>query len=102
MTPETIEKRITVMQYINTIILTAIGIFAFMIFTTVRDIGKEQEIIVRKQFVMETEDLRLKTTQDRNVSDIAELAARVTVLETNYLDKIKDWIDANYVRKVQR
>jgi hypothetical protein len=96
------ENKISILQYINTIILTTIGIFAFMIFTTVKNVREDQLSIQVKMETLKTEDLRLKTVQDRNVDDIQRLDARVVVLETNYIDRLKEWIDANYIRKAQK
>jgi hypothetical protein len=93
-TPD-VEKRNSFLQYINTGILTLIAIFATMIFITVgniRDVQVDQK----------AEMLRLKTIQDINVSAIKSVESRVSTLELNYLDYIKNWVDQNYVRKPQK
>jgi hypothetical protein len=66
-----------------------------MIFITVvniRDVQVDQK----------AEMLRLKTIQDINVSAIKSVESRVSTLELNYLDYIKNWVDQNYVRKPQK
>jgi hypothetical protein len=84
-----------VFQYLNTVLLTIICGFSMIIFLTVNNVKKEQQI-------QATELVRLKTIQDLNVSNVAALNLRVTTLETNSFDVIKTWVDANYVRKPQK
>jgi hypothetical protein len=89
------EKRISFMQYLNTVILTCIGIVTMIIFLTLNGIRNEQV-----EFGKEL--LRLKTVQDINVKNIENVDKRVTTLELNYLDYIKNWVDQNYQRKPQK
>jgi hypothetical protein len=86
------EKKITVFQYINTVILTVIGIFAMMIYISNKDIKRNQN---------ETglELIRMKTIQDINTNNIGMIDKRLNTLETNYLDYIKTWVDDNFIRK---
>jgi hypothetical protein len=96
------NKRLTFLQYLNTTLLTLVGIFAFMIYTTVRNVRESQIELKLEMSELKTEDLRLKTIQDINVVNVENLNNRVNVLEVNYLDRLKEWIDANYTRKPQK
>jgi hypothetical protein len=72
-----------------------IGIFTTIIFFMLNGIKTEQS-----EFAKEL--LRIKTVQDINTSAISSVSARVSTLELNYLDYIKNWVDDNYVRKPQQ
>lgn len=102
MTTEQSGKINSIFQYINTVILTVVGIFAVMIFTTINKVRAEQEALKLIQADYGKELLRLKTVQDRNVTDISKLDARVVILEINYIDRLKEWVDQNYQRKLQK
>jgi hypothetical protein len=102
MTTEQNSNRVKFLQYLNTIILTVIGIFAIMIFTTVRSVRQDQTLLKATQEEYGKELLRLKTVQDINVAAIKDVASRISTLELNYLDYIKNWVDANYLRKPQK
>lgn len=95
MSTEQVEKRLSFMQYLNTVILTIIGTVTTVIFVMLTQIKNEQ-VEYGKEL------LRLKTVQDINVNTIDAVAKRVTTLELNYLDYIKSWVDANYIRKPQK
>jgi hypothetical protein len=88
-----IEKRINLLQYINTVILTVIGIFATLIFVTTTNVRQAQNETAQ-------ELVRMKTVQDINVANVSQIDKRVTSLELNYLDYIKTWVDDNFVRKL--
>ena len=88
------DKRLRLLQYINTFILTAIlGISAMAAvqLTQVKD----------KQTIYATELIRLKTIQDINTANIGILDSRVKVLEINSMSDIKNWVDENFVRRPQ-
>lgn len=89
------DKRLSFVQNLNTIILTVIAILAMIIFLTVSGVKKSQEEASK-------ELIRMKTVQDINVAAIKEVGSRVTTLELNYMEYIKSWVDANYVRKPQK
>jgi len=92
---ESNEKRISFIQYMNTIILTVIGVFALMIYLTIAKVKDNQSI-------SSTELVRIKTIQDINTAEIKNINVRVTTLENNNLDYIKTWTDLNYMRKPQK
>lgn len=94
--------KLKTIQYINTVILTIVGIFATLIFVTITNIRDEQQTITINQTEFEKELLRLKTVQDINVAGVKDLNSRLSTLELNYLDYIKTWVDQNYVRKLQK
>jgi hypothetical protein len=94
--------RLRFLQYLNTVILTGIGTITVVIFTILNTVRIDQSEYSK-------ELLRLKTVQDINVASVkavdvkADLIdARVDKLELNYLDYIKSWVDANYIRKPQK
>ena len=89
---EKADKKINFFQYVNTIILTIIGIVAIMIFISNTNIR-------RSQTETGIELIRMKTIQDINTSNINLIDKRLTVMEINSVDYIKNWIEDNFVRK---
>ncbi len=89
------SKKISFLQYLNTVILTVIGALALMIFITVNNVRNQQSLF-------STELVRIKTIQDINTAAIKSLDTRVTTLELNYLEYMKTWVDQNYIRKDQK
>jgi hypothetical protein len=89
------DSRLTFLQYLNTIMLTIIGIFTTVIFFMLTNVKEKQEETAK-------ELLRIKTIQDINTGNIQGIDGRVKTLELNYLDYIKTWVDQNYLRKPQR
>ncbi len=96
------NKSTNIWQYINTALLTLIGVFALLIFNSVSNIRKDQTQFATELSKFSTELVRIKTIQDINTSAIKDIDTRVTTLERNYLDYIKSWTDLNYVRKPQK
>jgi hypothetical protein len=90
-----VDKRVSMLQYINTGILTLILAIASMIAVTITDV-KEQQANTQAEL------LRLKTIQDINVNNVGNLDNRVKTLEVNYTSELKMWVENNYVRKPQR
>lgn len=89
------EKNVSFLQYINTGLLTLI--------LTVVSIGASTMVKFNKEVSdVKTEQVRLKTIQDNTVMVSSELVVRVNALEVGYVDQIKTWVDANYVRKSQK
>jgi hypothetical protein len=88
------EKKINFLQYLNTAILTVIGIFAIMIFITVNDVKSAQSTGLAT-------DTQLKTTQDIMTKDIADLKTRVLALERDNMQAIQQWVENNFVRRDQ-
>jgi len=91
---EKIESRVSLMQYINTVLITLVLAVSGFIFTKV-------ELIERKQNEAGAELIRLKTVQDINTVNISNLHNRVFSLEVDNTEKLKKWIDENYTRKPQ-
>ena len=94
MIQEEVDKRVHFLQYVNTTILTLIFGVAIMIFTTVTNVKNTQQGAGQ-------ELVRLKAVQDINITNVDKLSSRVNMLETNYVESLKNWIDANYIRKPQ-
>lgn len=89
------DKRVRLLQYINTFILTAIlgmSTMAAVQLTSVKEI----------QSSLQAEVLRIKTVQDINTVNIGILDNRVKVLEISSMSDIKNWVEQNYVRKPQK
>lgn len=89
------NKRIKIIEYINTVILTIIGISSTIIFVMLSNVRQSQEETAK-------ELIRLKTVQEMNVSAVKGLTDRVQNLELSYLEYIKNWVDENYIRKPQK
>jgi hypothetical protein len=90
-----VDKRVTMLQYINTGILSLILGIATMISVQLSHIKEDQS-------VMQAELLRLKTVQDINVANVSTLSGKVQALEIGYAQDLKNWVDLNYVRKPQK
>jgi hypothetical protein len=94
MTAEKLDKRVSLLQYINTGLLTLILGIATMAASSMTTYNKE----VTTMRVKQTE---IETTQKVNVANVANLNTRVTVLELNSINDLKNWVDLNYVRRAQ-
>jgi hypothetical protein len=92
---ENSEKKVQVLQYVNTAILTFIGTVAMIIFIVVTNVRREQ-------IQFQNQMIRFQVMQDHNTVQIDEVDARVKILEITKLEEIKVWIDANYIRKAQK
>jgi hypothetical protein len=89
------EKKVEFLQYLNTTILTIIGILAIFIYTSVSDVKKQQ-------VDFGAELLRIKTIQDINTTNISLINSRVSTLEKDNLIQFQAWVDQNYIRKPQQ
>jgi len=89
------NKRVTFLQYLNTVILTAIGIFAAIAVITLDKIRDNQSDFA-------TRLVKVETIQPLNTTSITDVSKRIGVLESNYLELVKSWVDANYIRKPQK
>jgi len=94
-TTETNKSKINFLQYLNTIILTIIGVFSIIIFLAVNNIRNNQQ-------TQALDLMKLKTEQITLISKVNDIETRVRVLEINNTESIKNWIDANYIRKLQK
>lgn len=84
-----------ILQYLITLMVSIIGIFTTIIFFMLNTIKEDQT-------KFSTEMTRIKTVQDYNSGAVQSLDGRVKLLELNYVDLIKEWVDANYIRKPQK
>jgi len=89
------DGKVKIIQYINTIILSVIGIFSIMLFATISEIKDNQA-------AMSIEIIKIKTVQDINTVNINTLDTRIEALEYYNLETLKTWIDNNYIRKPQK
>ncbi len=92
---QTGSTKVKFVQYLNTVILTVIGIVSTII---VLQMNK----VVDSQAQFSKEMVHLNTVQEINTRTIEGLDTRVKTLELNYLDYIKTWVDQNYIRKPQK
>jgi allophanate hydrolase subunit 1 len=91
---EASDKRVALLQYINTGILTLILAIASMTASLLINVNKAQS-------AQDASIVKLQTVQENNVNKVKEIDARVTRLEINYIEDLKTWIEANYIRKPQ-
>jgi hypothetical protein len=89
-----INNRIDFLKYLNTIILTIIGIISGLVFFKVNCIQNQQQEQAK-------EIIRIKTIQDANTLSIASLLSRMNALEQYNQSVMKQWVDDNYVRLPQ-
>jgi hypothetical protein len=101
MAPEQADKRVNILQYINTGILTLTLSLAGFMYANITSVKTLQLTMQRENVEFSKEILRIKTIQDINTASISTLDKRINTLELNYLDYIKTWVDQNYVRKPQ-
>jgi len=89
------DKRMNFIQYLNTVLLTIVGLASVIIVSSISKIRNNQEGFAKQL-------IELKTIQSINVENIKANDARLKTLELNYIDLMKTWVDANYVRKPQK
>lgn len=89
------KKQTDWLKYINTFILSVIAIFTIISFNILSTVQKENT-------ATKIELVRLKTVQDANVINVSILTAKVGALENENANSLKEWVDANYVRKAQK
>ena len=89
------DKRMNFIQYLNTVLLTIVGLASVIIVSSISKIRNNQEGFAKQL-------IELKTIQSINVENIKTNDARLKTLELNYIDLMKTWVDANYVRKPQK
>jgi hypothetical protein len=95
MTQQQIDKRVMWLQYLNTGLLTIIlGIssMAAVILTNVKNTQSDSKV----------ELARLKANQDYNSNILSNHEIRINELELFNATQLKEWVDANYIRKPQR
>ena len=89
------SKRLSFIQYLNTVILTIIGLVSGIIAFSLREVKKSQDDFAKQL-------IEIKTIQNVHDKQININDSRVKTLELNYVDLIKTWVDNNYVRKPQK
>jgi len=89
-----VEKRVAWLQYLNTAILTLILGVSVMVATIVHELQQNQS-------AAEVRIVRIETVQGINTNNISVLDSRVKILEDKYSNDLKDWVDANFIRKQQ-
>jgi len=83
------------LKYVNTILLAVIMSLSVLAFAKITTIHNAQEATGNKI-------VEVVTKQNEVMRKVDDLDARVKVLEINYMNEIKTWVDANYVRKPQK
>ena len=83
------------LKYINTVLLAIIMSLSVLAFAKITTIHNSQEATGDKV-------IEVVTKQNELMRKVIDLDARVKVLEINYLNEIKTWVDDNYVRKPQK
>ena len=83
------------LKYINTVLLAIIMSLSVLAFAKITTIHNTQEETGNKV-------IEVVTKQNELMRKVDDLDARVKVLEINYMNEIKTWVDANYVRKPQK
>jgi hypothetical protein len=89
------DQKIKTIQYINTIILTGIGIFAIMIFAMLSDVKTGQTDT-------RTTEAVLSTNQKVVMQDVSDLKTRVLALERDRTAQIQAWVEENFIRRDQK
>lgn len=89
------DNRLGFIQYLNTVILTIIGLISGIIAFSLREVKASQEDFAKQL-------IEVKTIQNIHDKIITTNDSRVKVLELNYVDLMKTWVDANYIRKPQK
>jgi len=83
------------LKYINTVLLAIIMSLSVLAFAKIGAIHNSQEADSKVL-------IEVTTNQVAVMRKVDDLDARVKVLEINYMNEIKTWVDANYVRKPQK
>ena len=83
------------LKYVNTLLLAVIMSLSVLAFAKITTIHNTQEATGNKV-------IEVVTKQNELMRKVDDLDARVKVLEINYMNEIKTWVDANYVRKPQK
>lgn len=94
MTERQVEKRVSMLQYLNTGLLTLICGFSVMAATELTAVKTNQSEIGK-------ELIRMKTVQDINVENIKNVSNELSDLQLRSLTDYRTWVDNNYVRKPQ-
>ena len=94
MTEKEDKKQIDWLKFLNTFMVAMVLGFSVMCFTGI-------ETVRTQQSEQGKELVRIKTIQDANTLSIATLNARVSAIEMNQTESIKNWVMANFVMKIE-
>ena len=89
------DRKITGLQYFNTVLLTIISITLAILLGVVAEVRHNQEMT-------SIEIAKQKVTQEMNVTRITKLEDRTANLEKYNESTIKDWVEQNFVRRPQK
>ena len=94
-TEDKIDKRFDYLRYINTILIAFILAFSVMCWNGIRNVKAIQETVGNELIL-------IRERQNVNTTNIDFLDKRVTLIESNVVENLKQWIDENYIRKPQK
>lgn len=81
MTEKQVEARVSVLQYINTVLLTFISICSVTVWLSVKEVKTEQQVVGK-------ELIRMKTIQEGDAEKIKDLISKVYTLEfSKYINR---------------
>ena len=83
------------LKYVNTILLAIIMSLSLLAFNKINAVHNSQEAQELKLVEVATKQVEVMKTLDG-------LEARVLVLEINYQEQIKTWVEANFQRKTTK
>ena len=83
------------LKYVNTILLAIIMSLSVLAFSKISAVHDSQEAQELKLVEVATKQVEVMKTLDG-------LEARVLVLEINYQEQIKTWVEANFQRKTTK
>ena len=96
------EKKVSFLQFLNTAILTIIGIFAGAILISMNSMDTKISSIQAVQAVQASEIIRLDTNQKIVITNQGNFHTRVFDLEVNRAEQMKQYMETNFIRKPQK
>lgn len=94
MTEKEHDKRVSVLQYINTFLLAMISLFFYLGY-------QKLDVVAEKQQKTSEDIVVMKAVQDRNVKDINDISIQLSTHVTGDAT-YKMWVDQTYSRKLQK
>lgn len=88
----TVDRRVSFLQSLNTIILTIISIGLIILLMMVNTVRENQEQTAMEQG-------KMKVQQDINVININKHDDRIGALEQQKQNEMKAWVESNFIRK---
>ena len=89
------DKRVRLLQYLNTTLLTLILAVSSLV-------AVQFGSLVKSQSTQDQEIQEIRVIQSYNSIAVTSLDSRVKTLEINWASELKSWVEENYVRKPQR